>query len=171
MYLMRNSFSYIIRAVDERDHSWVVDLITAHWGGDFIVIHGDLITPHLLPGFIAEKSNSQAVGLVTYQVHGEVCEIITLNSLVENQGVGSKLVEAVLEEARNSGCSRLCLTTTNDNQRAIEFYKNRGFRLREIREGAVTRAREIKPTIPELSPEGVPICDEWEFELILSRID
>lgn len=166
---MKNSFPYLIRAVDEQDRSWVEDLVAAYWGEDFVVVHGEVFTPHLLPGFVAETVNSEAAGLVTYQVRGKVCEIITLNSLVESQGVGSKLIEAVLEEAMKSGCSRLCLTTTNDNQRAINFYRNRGFRLSEIREGAVDKAREIKPTIPMLSPEGVPICDEWEFELILPR--
>jgi ribosomal protein S18 acetylase RimI-like enzyme len=159
---------YLIRAIEERDKVWVNDLIKSHWGDDFVVIHDQVYYPDHLPGFIARNAQAEPVGLVTYQVRGKVCEIITLNSLLESQGVGSMLMAAVREEAEKANCSQMCLTTTNDNQDAIEFYKNRGFRLGEIRKGAVDRARELKPSIPKFSPTGVPICDEWKFVLDLS---
>jgi GNAT superfamily N-acetyltransferase len=164
---MKDRYPYIIRAVGDEDKAWIKGLIKSHWGDDSVVVHEEVFFPGQLPGFFAAEVDRDAVGLVTYQIRGEVCEIITLNSLVKNQGVGSCLVEAVVEEAVKSGCRRLCLTTTNDNQLAIEFYKKRGFKLREIRKGAVDKARALKPSIPEFSPTGVPICDEWEFELIL----
>ena len=164
-----NSLSpYTIRAVERRDRAWVMDMIISYWGDDHIVIHGDIIYPHRLPGFIFWTHDGEAIGLVTYQIRGPDCEIITLNSLNENQGVGSKLVDAVREEGMKSGCSRLCLTTTNDNQRAIAFYKRRGFYLKNIHIGAVDKNRRLKPSIPNISAEGISIEDEWEFELILS---
>jgi ribosomal protein S18 acetylase RimI-like enzyme len=168
---MRKLFPSEIRVVEEKDRDWVMEVINTHWGEDFVVLDGEIFYPYLLPGFIADSKNTESVGLVTYQIRGDVCEIITLNSLIENRGVGTKLIDAVVNEAAESGCNRLCLTTTNDNQQAIEFYRNRGFRLKEIRKGAVARAREIKPTIPELSPQGIPICDEWEFIMDLPRTD
>lgn len=165
---MKDRCPHYIRAVGEQDRTWIKDLIKSQWGDDRVVIQGEIYFPDRLPGFIAFQPDTVAIGLITYQIEGEVCEIITLNSLVENRGVGTSLVEAVVEEAARFGCRRLCLTTTNDNQSAIDFYRNRGFRLREIRKGAVDRARELKPSIPELSPTGVQISDEWEFEMILS---
>ena len=165
---MKDRYPYLIRPVSEEDKAWIKGLIQAQWGGDSVVIHGEIFYPDRLPGFIAFQPDLVAIGLITYQIRGDVCEIITLNSLAEKQGVGSSLIESVIQEAARSDCRRLCLTTTNDNQRAIDFYQKRGFNLSEIRKGAVVKAREIKPSIPELSPAGVPICDEWEFELILS---
>jgi N-acetylglutamate synthase-like GNAT family acetyltransferase len=162
---------YTIRAVEDTDRAWVLDLIKDQWGEEYVVVHGDVIIPHLLPGYLAISANAEAIGLVTYQIRGDVCEIITLNSLIENQGVGAKLIEAVADEARRSDCRRLCLTTTNENQRAIEFYRKRGFKLKEIHKGAVDRAREIKPSIPKLSPQGIPIGDEWVFEIELTKLD
>ena len=164
---MKDRCPYLIRVVEEQDRAWVNGLIKSQWGDDSVVIHGEIYFPERLPGFIACKPDEVAAGLVTYQIRAEVCEIITLNSLIENQGVGSMLLAAVREEAEKANCSQLCLTTTNDNQDAIEFYKNRDFRLVEIRKGAVDKARQIKPSIPQLSSQGIPICDEWDFVLDL----
>lgn len=158
-----------IQVVKGHDRAWMREIIKTYWGDEFVVIHEEIYLPHQLPGFIARDLEADAVGLVTYQIRGDVCEIITLNSLIENRGVGSMLLEAVLKEAEKLECRQLCLTTTNDNQLAIEFYRNRGFKLSEIRKEAVDRAREIKPAIPALSPQGIPICDEWEFVLDLPR--
>lgn len=146
----------------------MLDLIKTHWCEEYVVVHGEIYYPDQLPGFLAWTPASEAVGLITYQIRGLECEIITLNSLIENQGLGSKLIDAVLERARVAGCSRLCLTTTNDNQKAIEFYKRRGFSLKNIHKGAVDKARRLKPSIPKKSAQGISIEDEWVFELILS---
>ncbi len=164
---MEKIFPCNIRAVEEQDRPWVLEIINRYWGEDYIVVHEEVYFPDRLPGFIAWTPASEAVGLVTYQIRGDACEIITLNSLIENQGVGSKLIEAVLEEMQKKRCKRLCLTTTNDNQRAIDFYKKRGFKLHEVRKGAVDRARDIKPSIPLVSADGQPITDEWVFHLYL----
>jgi ribosomal protein S18 acetylase RimI-like enzyme len=166
---MKVPSGFEIQVVKEHDRAWMREIIKTHWGDEFVVVHEEVFFPHQLPGFIVRDLGTDAVGLVTYQIRGDVCEILTLNSLIENRGVGSMLLEAVIEEAEKLECSQLCLTTTNDNQRAIEFYRNKGFILREICKAAVDRAREIKPSIPALSPQGIPICDEWEFVLDLPR--
>lgn len=143
------------------------DLIDEYWGDDQVVVHQELIFPHQLPGFLAFRNKTSKIGLITYRISSSICEIVTLNSLIEKQGVGTGLLEAVVSGAKRLGCSQVVLTTTNDNQRAICFYSKRGFRLNEIREGAVDKAREIKPSIPRFSPGGTAIQDEWEFALNL----
>lgn len=162
---------YTIRPVEERDQGWIPGFVRTLWGDEIVVVHEDVFYPSQLPAYIAVSAEDQVVGLVTYQIRDDICEIITMNSLVENQGVGSKLIAAVVGEARKSGCCRLSVTTTNDNQRAIDFYTSRGFELREVRKGAVERAREIKPSIPTHSPEGIPLIDEWVFEMLISRTE
>jgi hypothetical protein len=86
-------------------------------------------------------------------------------------GVGSALVEAVADAARATGCTRLWLITTNDNERAQGWYRRRGFVLVAIREGAVERSRTLKPEIPLVGAGGIPIRDELEFERSLTPID
>ena len=72
--------------------------------------------------------------------------------------------------ARDAGCTRLWLVTTNDNVDALRFYQRRGFRLRALRPGAVDEARrELKPEIPEIGDHGIPLRDELELELDLTE--
>jgi len=168
---MESKVEFIIKEITEEDRCWVNKVITEFWGEAFVVVHQEVFFPENLPGFIANRREGKAVGLVTFQIRGDECEIITLNSWLENVGVGSGLIKAVIDQAQRSSCSRVCVTTTNDNLRAIEFYAKREFRLLEIREDAVARAREIKTSIPQLAADGTPISDEWEFELILSETD
>ena len=164
---MADPIWFSIRAVEDKDRYGALELIKRSWGGDSVVVHQELFHPHKLPGFLAFRGEVQLIGLLTYQISSEVCEIITLNSLIENQGVGTNLIEAAASEAKIQGCRLLTLITTNDNQRAVDFYNKRGFHLKEIHVGAVDQARQIKPSIPRFSPEGIPIQDEWEFVRIL----
>jgi hypothetical protein len=63
---------------------------------------------------------------------------------------------------------RVWLITTNDNLRARAWYGRRGFRLVRVDEGAVDRARVLKPAIPPTNAtNGLPIRDELELELRL----
>lgn len=60
------------------------------------------------------------------------------------------------------------LITTNDNTHALRFYQRRGFRIREVRTGAVDRERDtIKPEISVLGNDGIPISDEIELVIDL----
>ena len=65
--------------------------------------------------------------------------------------------------ARDAGCARLWLITTNDNEDALAFYRARGFTVTAIHRGAVDAARVLKPSIPLTDPRGVPIRDEIEL--------
>ena len=67
--------------------------------------------------------------------------------------------------AREAGCRRLWLVTTNDNVDALRFYQRRGFRLTELQAGAVDVSRAtLKPSIPEVGDHGIPIRDELVLE-------
>ena len=57
----------------------------------------------------------------------DACEIVTIDAVIEGRGYGSALLEAVAHVAGRAGCSRLWLITTNDNERAIGFYRAHGF--------------------------------------------
>ena len=52
-----------------------------------------------LPGFVA-LYESEKVGLVTYNIAGASCEIVTIDSIRPSSGVGSALIEAVKPRIR-----------------------------------------------------------------------
>ena len=94
-------------------------------------------------------------------------EILSLDSLHEYKGIGTLLLNAAIGKARDSGLERIMLITTNDNLPALRFYQKRGFDLVQIRRNALEQARKIKPEIPLIGMDGIPIKHEIELELIL----
>jgi ribosomal protein S18 acetylase RimI-like enzyme len=137
--------------------------VTEQWGAEIVVAHGTVYRPAELPGFVAEDAG-QIVGLLTYHVEGDACEIVTLDSQREGQGIGTALIEAARSAARAAGCRRLWLITTNDNTAALRFYQKRGFVLAALHRDAVAASRAIKPEIPFIGNDGIPIRDEVELE-------
>jgi GNAT superfamily N-acetyltransferase len=123
--------------------------------------------PHLLPGIVVTDAG-EPVGLLTYTIDGDACEIVTIDAVVEGDGIGTLLVGSVADVADAAGCTRLWLVTTNDNDRALGFYRAQGFDVVAVHEGAVDASRKLKPSIPLVSGAGVPIQDEIELERRLS---
>jgi GNAT superfamily N-acetyltransferase len=80
-------------------------------------------------------------------------------------GIGTMLIEAAADAARHFRCHEVRLTTTNDNVDALRFYQRRGFRLAELRPGAVDRSRQEKPQIPRTGDYGIPLHDEIDLTL------
>ena len=120
-----------------------------------------------LPAWIATLG-AQRVGLLTYRIAAQECEIVSLNSLCEGRGVASALLRRVTRSAREAGCRRLCLITSNDNLAALRFYQRRGFRLTAVYPGAIDHTRERKPEIPLLGLDGIPLRDEIELAIDLT---
>jgi ribosomal protein S18 acetylase RimI-like enzyme len=156
----------VLRRLGPEDRDWVIDLLHERWGSALIVSRGRVHEVDKLPGFIVEDQGAP-IGLVTYRIDGEACEIVSLDSLMEGRGVGSALVRAVREAATEWGCDRLWLITTNDNTAALRFYQKLGFRLVAVHRNAIDRSRELKPEIPAVGTDGIPIRDEIELEMYL----
>jgi ribosomal protein S18 acetylase RimI-like enzyme len=155
-----------IRPLSEADHDWVEGLIRERWGDEIVVGRGKIWKPAELPGFAAFDGD-RCVGLVTYELDGEACEIVSIDALKEGEGIGTKLLEAVVSAARAARCRRVQLLTTNNNLRALAFYQKRGFRLVGLVPGAIDAERKRKPSIPEVDSAGLPIRDELHLELPL----
>ena len=118
------------------------------------------------PGFFA-FTGDKSVGLITYQILGDECEITTLNSLTEQKGIGTALIDAVKETVIQAGCKRLLVITTNDNTHAIHFYQRYGFTIATIYPNSIEEARKLKPEIPLIGNNDIPLRDEIEFEINL----
>ncbi len=156
---------FCIRPLEQADQ-WVPRLLSERWGSTRIVTRGRVHAADKVPGFAAVRGR-EPVGLVTYRISGGECEIISLDSLVERQGIGSALIRAVRAVAAAAGCRRLWLVTTNDNLAAIRFYQKRGFLLVAIHRDALELSRRLKPQIPFIGRDGIPLRDEIELELLL----
>ncbi|BAS26305.1 acetyltransferase [Limnochorda pilosa] len=150
------------------DRAWLEQLWTAEWGGTTMISRGKRHRLDDLEARIAWQGGER-VGAVTYRIGSEAggapeCEVLSLNARLEGKGIGSLLLEAVEAVAREAGCRRVWLTTTNDNLDALRFYQRRGYRLAALYPGAVDAARDAKPTIPRVGDHGIPIHDEIELE-------
>jgi len=148
---------------EESDRAWAEARLEADWGGALQARRGELHDVLALPGFVAEDEGGRPLGLATYRMEGDQCELAFLEAFEPDRGIGSALLDAVVEAT--AGCARAWLVTTNDNVDALRFYQRRGFRLVELRAGAVDHARAtLKPRIGRIGAHGIPIRDELELE-------
>jgi ribosomal protein S18 acetylase RimI-like enzyme len=162
-----------IRAREPEDDAIVERLLCDSWGDTMVVSRGRLQDARLLPGFIAVDDGAP-VGLVTYRIHdsaapqgGLEMEVVTIDAVIGRRGTGSALLQAAVGQAMRERCRRLWLITTNDNVVAQRFYEGNGMTLAAVHGDALDRSRELKPGIPSHADNGVPIRDEWEYELLL----
>lgn len=148
-----------IKPIEEKDRETVKQILKEHWGSTRMVSRGKLIEVGENPGFLALK-NGEIAGLINYQIDGEEFEITNLLSLHENQGIGSSLVEKVEELAEDAETKTIIVVTTNNNEHAQNFYKNRGYSIREVNRDVLEEYRKLKPEIPEQDEKGIFITDE-----------
>ncbi|OGU55382.1 MAG: hypothetical protein A2V66_04050 [Ignavibacteria bacterium RBG_13_36_8] len=158
--------NFSIREIKSDDAQWIKSILTEYWGSELSITKGNKLYCDKLRGFIAETVNEKA-GLITYNITHDECEIVTLNSLVEKEGVGTSLIERVKQTARENNCKRIWLITTNDNTPALRFYQKREFTIKAIYPNAMEEYRKLKPEIPLLGEDEIPIRDEIELELLL----
>lgn len=152
--------------MEPHEHPLTMELLAQRWGSPQIVSRGR-VHDASEAGALGAFDDAELVGLATYELSGEECEVLTLDALERGLGIGSALLDAVARKARSAGCRRLWLITTNDNAGAIRFYERRGMRLAAVHRGAVDQARRLKPSIPQFAEDGTRISDELEYELLL----
>lgn len=155
-----------IRRLTSEDIPRLRQFWNEQWSGEFIVSRGTIHHPEDVDGFVVDDSGDWA-GLITFKIANEECEVISIDGLREGQGIGTMLLRKVIEEARSRKCRRVFLITTNDNLYALGFYQRRDFELVTIHRGAVNETRKIKPAIPIIGQNHIPLRDEIELEMIL----
>ncbi len=104
--------------------------------------------------------------MATVNVENNEMELVTVDSLKPGRGVGTMLIGEVISMAKEKNVKRLWLITTNDNLNALKFYQKNNFHLVKVYPGAIAESRKIKPQIPEIGENGIPIRDEIELEVL-----
>ncbi|MDM5156296.1 GNAT family N-acetyltransferase [Bacillus sp. DX1.1] len=141
-----------------------------NWGSTLMVSRGQAHHLEQLPGFVAIVNN-RIIGIITYKIKNNYCEIVSLDSLDEKKGIGTKLVENVIEVARERLCKKIWLITTNDNTNALRFYQKRGFVMTNLYVDAVRAARLIKPEIPFVGYDDIEILHEIQLDLKICKVN
>lgn len=156
----------IVEEINNLNRALVNSFLIEHWFSTNIISRGKIIDGTTLDGFIALKGN-KIIGLITFSFSNNECEIVSLDSLFENNGIGTALLNQVIDVATKKRCSRLLLITTNDNIHALSFYQKRGFTFSNIYVNSMSKSRLLKPEIPLIGNDNIPIRDELELELLL----
>ena len=168
--ILRDEFhaeTFVVAPITAAHRAFVDAQIAESWAGPFVASRGVLHDTRRQPGFVA-VAGEDVLGYVLYDFAGGGCEITVLQSLRENRGIGRALIQAVIEQAKTARCERVWLITTNDNTHAIRFYQRIGFSLRAVHINAMDEARKLKPQIPLLGDDDIPIAHEFEFEKEIS---
>ena len=97
-----------VRPASAADRAGVERLPTDSWGSATVVIRGAAHDAASLPAFLAVRGGA-LVGLATYRLEGEACELVSLHATERHHGVSSALLARVAEHARNQGARRLWL--------------------------------------------------------------
>jgi len=147
-------------SINETNREKVQLFFQSHWGSPEMVLSTGIYDCSTLDGFIVWNEKEEINGLITYILKEKECEIISLDSIEEGKGSGTRLLKTVEETAKEANCKRIKIITTNDNLLALKFYQKRGYYLSELLVGAVKEARKIKSEIPFRGNDGIPIRDE-----------
>lgn len=130
---------------EAQDADAVRDLIVRglaeRWGGydprcnpdleDFAGCYGSSV-------ILVAKRGPRIVGVGVLQPVGAGTARIVRMSVAgdcRRQGIGTQILQGLLQAARDRGCSRVELETTASWESAVKFYAGRGFIVAEVRDG------------------------------------
>ncbi len=153
-----------IERISEENRREVNCFLEEHWFTTTMALRGELVDMTAAAGF-ALFDGGEMRGLVTYRmIDDDAVEILSLDSCDENKGIGTTLVETMVDYAQAHEKARLVLAVTNDNINALRFLQKRGFVIRAVHTDTIARGRTLKPEIPLIGYNGIPIQTEIEME-------
>lgn len=152
-----------LRPLADTDRAWLRGIVAAEWGLPVVSPAGVHDDPSRLEGLVAEVGGERA-GAVTYEIVGDECEVVTLDSLVPGRGVGRALMEAVRAAAAAASCRRLWLVTTNENLQGLGFYQRLGLDLVALHRDFVEVVRRHKPDVGSVPVDGIQFRHALELE-------
>lgn len=137
-----------------------------NWSSTSVARRGELIDALELTGYVA-LLGGRRTGLALVRVRNGDLEVVAISTSTPRHGVGHALITECVAQARERGCGRVWLITTNNNTGAIAFYQRIGMDLCAYHRHGVQAVRLLKPSIPLRDSTGIPIDHELEFELVL----
>lgn len=120
--------------------------------------------PQDVQGLVWRDEWGEVQGLITWHIEGDEAEFVTVDAYQQGRHIGGRLLDGAEAELRKRGVRRARIVTTNDNLRAVAFYVRRGYRLMRIELDGVERVRKVKPGVPLIGNENIPLRDMYELE-------
>lgn len=158
----------VFNEINGKNRTEVNRFLQDNWYSTDIILRGRVVDMTLAEGIVVYESNI-IIGLITYEISNGECEILSLDSKRENEGIGTELIQRVIEIAKSNNCNKVKLITTNDNINAIKFYQRRGFDMARIYHNALDISRQLKPSIPLKGEFDILLMHEIEFEMTIAE--
>jgi ribosomal protein S18 acetylase RimI-like enzyme len=154
----------VVRPID--DPEAVAKLIDRAGNGAFLVIRGIVYEAHALRAVVAER-DGEVVGYAPYSLAGHIAFVCVMSNFFEDEEVTRALIGAVEALCRRAGRGFLRAVTSNDAIELLGLLQQLGYRIVAIWPNAMDLVRELKPRLPAIAANGVPIRDEIELEIAL----
>lgn len=156
-----------VEQIHGRMSSELQERLAGTWGSSVLITRGRIHDMADLKGFIAtDEVTGRLAGIALFRVDKQDMELVALDSIFQRRGIGTRLLDSVISYYKKNELRRLWMVTSNDNVNAIRFYQKRGFDLCAFYKDGVVRARSMKPQIPHIGYDGIPMRHEIEFELL-----
>lgn len=133
------------------------------WGLPVVSIDRSYL-PEDVQGLAWRDEWGEALGLVTWHIDGDHAELVTVDAYQQGRHIGGRLLAGAEAELRSHNVRTVSIITTNDNLRAVAFYVRHGYRIVRIELDGVERVRKIKPDVPLVGNEGLPLRDMFELK-------
>ena len=156
----------LLKKINKINRNKINEFVISQWFSDKMIIHGEIIDLNQTEGYYFQENN-KIIALITYRIINNELEILSLDSLYPNRGIGTKLLNKIKAIAKKNNCSSIKLITTNDNLNALRFYQKRGFVISNIYLDSIKESRKLKPQIPLIGNYDILIRDEIELKLSL----
>jgi len=158
--------SITLREIKSTDQEWIKKISLDLWNSVKIVSQHKIYYTDKLSGILALYQDTRA-GLLLYSIDQPTLNIISLNTLFENIGIGSKLIERIEKIGIKKKLKKVRVTTTNDNIDALRFYQAKGFQIIKVNVDIMNKYRKLKPELPKLGFYNIEIRDEFVLEKAL----
>jgi GNAT superfamily N-acetyltransferase len=153
-----------VRPAADADRERIVSMADAFWDETEVDCFGRVYAVGDLPAFVA-CDDSRVVGVASYAVEAGAVNLVMLNvePLWQGRGVAGALVEALTDQARVEGATRLIVATTNDDLPALAFYQRLGFVITEILPGRMLEEHGFAMA----GFSGIYLRDEIQLEMAI----
>lgn len=148
------------------------EYIRRHWEKTWglpIVSIDRTYEPADVSGLVWRDEWGEPQGLITWHIEGDRAELVTLDAYQQGRHIGGRLLDGAETELCRRGVRHATIVTTNDNLRAIAFYVRRGYRIVRVELDDVDRVRKLKPGVPRLGQDGIPLRDMFALEKELAE--
>ncbi len=155
-----------IRGQEEQE--MLVSFVKEMGGSESIRTGGKTFNLRNLRAYMsAERKSVAGILAFAHDFETDDCQIIAFYSRFRNHGLGSELLDAMIQKAIQLECARLNVFLTNDQTRTLRFFQRRGFQICDLRLNSVDEARELDPKIPLYGEDSIEMRHELGLEMVL----